>query len=350
MSNRTYLVARNSQKSPFALPAPDLAHVLGRAGGELGELCGKRLFVTGGTGFFGKWLLGSLLKAGSERKLGLRVAVLSRDPALFLRQFPEAGALQFVKGRVADFSPPPERFDYVVHAATETSSVETPAQEEERVRAMIAGTRRVLDLARRDGARLLYVSSGAVYGSFVGRRSGAKEDDFEAAQPLFPYAAGKREAEGLCAQSGLDFVSARGFAFLGPHLPLDAHFAAGNFLRDALRGGPVIVRGDGTALRSYLHPADLVVWLLRILLRGRRARAYNVGSDEAVTTAQLARLIADAVDPSMAVTVQSSQPLGPQNVYLPDISRARTELGLDVWIPLREAIARTVAFHRGTVR
>jgi len=329
---------------PFALPACDLAHVLGRADGEWEALRGKRLLVTGGTGFFGKWLLGSLLEACVERELGLCVTVLSRDPAPFLWQFPEAAALQFMKGDVTDFSPPSERFDYVVHAVTVTSSVENPAQEEERVRAMIAGTRRVLDLARRDGARLLYVSSGAVYGSFVGRRSGAKEDDFETAQPLFPYAVGKRKAEGLCAESGLDFVSARGFAFLGPHLPLDAHFAAGNFLRDALRGGPVIVRGDGTALRSYLHPADLVVWLLRILLRGQRERAYNVGSDEAVTTAQLARLIADAVGPSTAVAVQSSQPPGPQNVYLPDISRARTELGLDVWIPLREAIARTVKF------
>jgi nucleoside-diphosphate-sugar epimerase len=342
--NRTYLVARKSQKSPFALPPPDLAHVLERAGDDWGDLRGKRLLVTGGTGFFGKWLLGSLLAADAERELGLRVTVLSRDPAPFLRQFPEAAALQFVPGHVADFSPPPERFDYIVHAATVTSSVETPAQEEERTRAMIAGTRRVLDLARRDDARLLYVSSGAVYGSFTARRDGAKEDDFEPAQPLFPYAAAKREAERLCTESGLDFVSARGFAFLGPWLPLDTHFAAGNFLGDALRGGPVIVRGDGTALRSYLHPADLVVWLLRILLRGRRARAYNVGSDEAVTTAQLARLIADAVDPAMAVTVQSSQAPGPQNIYLPDISRARTELGLEVWIPLREAIARTVEF------
>jgi dTDP-glucose 4,6-dehydratase len=339
-------VARKSQKRPFALPAPDLAHMLGRAGDDLDALRWKSLFITGGTGFFGKWLLGSLLEAEAERELGLRMTVLSRDPASFQRQFPEeTAALRFVQGHVADFSPPAERFDYVIHAATDTSAVETPAQEEERARAMIAGTRQVLDLARRDGARVLYISSGAVYGSYVGQLTGAKEDDFAAAQPLFPYAAGKREAEKLCAESGLDFVSARGFAFLGPYLPLDVHFAAGNFLRDALRGGPVKVRGDGTALRSYLHPADLVIWLLRILLRGQRGCAYNVGSDEAVTTAQLARLIADAVDPAMAVEVQSKQPLGPQNVYLPDITRARTELGLDVWIPLRDAIARTVAFH-----
>jgi len=206
-----------------------------------------------------------------------------------------------------------------------------------------------LELVRKSHARrLLYISSGAVYGAAAGKSSGAAEDDYETAQPLTPYAKAKREAEQLCAESGLDFVTARAFAFLGPYLPLDAHFAAGNFLRDALRGGPIQVRGDGTALRSYLYPADLVVGLLRILMRGERSRAYNVGSDEVVSTAQLARHIADEVNPALEVAIQSAQPQGPHNIYLPDIHRARTELNLDVMIPLQEAIARTVAFLKKT--
>jgi nucleoside-diphosphate-sugar epimerase len=125
-------------------------------------------------------------------------------------------------------------------------------------------------------------------------------------------------------------------------LPLDAHFAAGNFLRDAVRGGPILVRGDGTALRTYLYPIDLVAWLLRILVRGSRGRAYNVGSNEHVSTAELARLIAATVQPVPEVVIQASQPQGPQNIYLPDISRARNELQLEVTVPLRNAIARTL--------
>ena len=148
----------------------------------------------------------------------------------------------------------------------------------------------------------------------------------------------------MCIESDIDFVTARAFAFLGPYLPLDTHFAAGNFLRDARRGGPILVRGDGTALRSYLHPADLVVWLLRILIRGQRGQAYNVGSDEVVSTAQLARRIADSVQPAPEVIIQSVQSQGPQNIYLPNIHRARVELNLDVAIPLGDAIARTLAY------
>ena len=344
---------RKPQNNLFALPARDLAHILRDAAAELEEMRGKSVFLTGGTGFFGKWLLAGFCHADAELGLGLHLTVLSRDPAAFARQYPqvtEISALSFVRGHVADFPLADPRHDYIIHAAADTTAFTTEAEERERSHSIVGGTRHVLDLAQKCGARrLLNVSSGAVYGAFAGRPSGAREEDEANAQPLTPYAAAKREAEQLCAQSDVDFVTARAFAFLGPYLPLDAHFAAGNFLRDARRGGPILVRGDGSALRSYLYPADLVVWLLRILLRGQRARAYNVGSDEVVSTAQLARRIAAAaarpgIQPTPEVVIQSLQPQSPQNIYLPDIQRARTELNLNVAVPLDDAIARTLAF------
>ena len=336
--------------SLFAIPAPDLDHILLRSSAELAELRGKSLFITGGTGFFGKWLLAALCHADAQLGLGLRITVLSRDPAKFLALHPEAAALdslRFLSGATTDFSLSKARYDYLLHAATDTLGIATAAQEEARARAIVDGTRRVLELGRQCGARrLLYVSSGGVYGAAAGKAAGASEE--ETPLPLTPYARAKLEAEKLCEQSDLDFTTARAFAFLGPHLALDAHYAAGNFVRDAHRGGPILVRGDGTALRSYLYPADLVVWLLRILLRGQRARAYNVGSDETVSTAQLARRIAGTFRPPLDVIIQSLQPQGPQNIYLPDIRRARTELHLDVAIPLDDAIARTLAFLEGS--
>ena len=345
-SNRTYLVARKSQKNLFDLPPNDLAHVQRHAGSDLEELRGKSLFITGGTGFFGKWLVGALAHADAEQDLGLHLTVLSRQPQKFLGQYPQATdhpAIHFLQGNVTDFSAPGNHYDYVVHAATDTLAITTPAQEEARAREIMTGTQRVLDLVRQSKTcRLLNISSGGVYGAAAGKATGTSEDD--PAKPVTSYAKAKLEAEKLCEASGLDFVTARAFAFLGPHLPLDAHYAAGNFLRDAQRGGPILVRGDGTALRSYLYPADLVVWLLRILLRGQAARIYNVGSDESVSTAQLARQIAAAVDSPTEVSIQSLQPQGPQNIYLPNIHRARTELNLDVVIPLQDAITRTLAF------
>lgn len=343
---------RKSQKNLFLLSDQDLSHIQHHASAELEELRGKNLFITGGTGFFGKWLLAALCHADAEHDLGLHLTVLSRQPESFLKQHPvlaSCPALRFQQGHVADFSLVEDRYDYILHAASDTTVFPTSGEEEERSRAIMDGTRHVLELARKSGARrLLYVSSGAVYGAAATKPSGATEDDYAPAQPLTPYAHSKREAERLCNESGLDFVTARAFAFLGPYLPLDAHFAAGNFLRDARRGGPILVRGDGTAQRSYLYPADLIIWLLRILLRGKNGRAYNVGSDEVVSTAQLARHIANAVNPALEVTIQSAQPQGPHNIYLADIHRTRTELDLDVTIPLQEAIARTVTFLKSS--
>ncbi len=319
---------------------------MSRARGDLQALRGKRIFITGGTGFFGKWLVGGLVYANAEMDLGLALNVLTRDESAFARRHPEVAqidSLRLLRGDVRYLHgrelPP---CDVMVHAATDTVAVATEAQESSRTDAILSGTAHLLAQAKRDNARLLNVSSGGVYGAAAAKPDGASEDDVPV--PLTAYGRAKLKAETLCVESGADAVTARPFAFIGPHLPLDAHYAAGNFLRDARRGGPILVRGDGTARRSYLYAADLVVWLLAILVRGRRGKAYNVGSDVGLTTAELARMIAAAFDPALEVVIQSAQAPGPQNIYLPNIDRARGELALEVAIPLREAIGRTRDF------
>jgi len=333
----------------FGIASHDLAEIRQRGARDFEALRGAKLFLTGGTGFFGKWLLAAFDHADTELKLDLRVTILSRDPRRFLEQWPEAKTRRgwhWFEGEVAEVPILLERFDYILHAAADTTAISTPAQEQLRTRAIVAGTERMLQLARQARAkRLLHISSGAVYGARAGASTGAREDDFADATAVTPYGAAKRQAEELCLRGDVDFVTARAFAFLGPHLPLDAHYAAGNFIRDARRGGPIEVRGDGTALRSYLYPGDLVVWLLALLARGERRRAYNVGSDEVVSTAELARAIAGEVEPPCEVIIQSIQPHGPQNIYLPNLARARDELGLEISVPLREAIRRTLAFR-----
>jgi dTDP-glucose 4,6-dehydratase len=339
---------RKAQKILFDLPGDDLAAILRFGQGGWNELRGARIFLTGGTGFFGKWLIAALARADEELELEIKITVLSRRATDFLESHPEVvdhTALRFLEGDIVSLASGPERYDFIIHAATDTLGVVTPDQEKARFESIIEGTRRVLALARAGGAkRLLNISSGAVYGAAAGKIEGAREEDYASAVPVTDYARAKREAEAFCASSGVDFVTARAFAFLGPHLALDAHYAAGNFLRDAVKGGPILVRGDGTALRSYLHPIDLVAWLLRLLLQGRSGSAYNVGSDEKVSTAELARRIASACPPAPEVIVQSTQPQGPQNIYLPNIEKIRTELGVEISVPLDNAIRRTLAF------
>jgi dTDP-glucose 4,6-dehydratase len=342
------------------LPTEDLEDILRHTQGLWGPVRGQRIFITGGTGFLGSWLLESLAFVNRRLDLNLSATVLSRNPEAFLRQRPHlAGedSIRFLRGDVTDFSIPdgsfPDgRFDCVVHAATPSSGDE--AYEPELAARMIAGMERVLAIARSAGAqRFLFTSSGAVYGRQPANLSHVPES--YAGKPETPYGEAKLACEQRCAEfaqatSGQVSI-ARCFAFVGPHLPLDRHFAIGNFIADALAGRNIRIAGDGTPMRSYLYAADLAVWLWTLLLSpfgGKdRVRTCNVGSEDAISIHDLARAVADELNPSLQIEIaQEAVPGTPRQQYVPDVSRAESELGLRPRVGVREAIRRTADWHR----
>lgn len=317
------------------------------------------MFITGGTGFFGTWLLESLAEANARLDLGLRATVLSRRPDAFRASAPHISArscFDWLAGDVRDFVFPSGAYSHVIHAGTAASAALNAERPEEMRDTILAGTRRVLEFARSSGAAdVLFVSSGAVYGP---QPPGLEHiaETFSAALggPADAYADGKRAAEALCADAARQGPTrpriARCFAFVGPYLPLEAHFAVGNFLRDALAGRDIAVSGDGTPYRSYLHAADLVAWLLTILVRGTPLRAYNVGSDQAISIAELAHRVALLPKPPVQVTIKRGATGEPVHRYVPDIGRARRELGLEVGINLDAALQRTFEWLSGRSR
>jgi dTDP-glucose 4,6-dehydratase len=342
--------------------AQDLDHILAHTQGLWEGLRGQNIFVTGGTGFFGRWLLESFAHANAARSLGARMVVLSREPESFATRAPhlrQNPAIHLVRGDIRTFTAAevlsqlgaraPERFGFVIHAAS--VSIGEPQAEDplHMVDVIVQGTRAALEFAAATGAkRFLLTSSGAIYGRQPSAMTHVPEDYAGGPDPLDPrsaYGEAKRLAELLCAgsqkQHGLAPVIARAFAFLGPFLPLDAQFAAGNFIRDALRGGPIQVNGDGTPYRSYLYAADLVIWLWTILLKGRPCRAYNVGSEDAVTIHALAKVIAEVCGAGEVIVKEKANPATPPARYVPSCRRAHEELGLQQHIDLAEAVRRT---------
>ena len=257
-----------------------------------------------------------------------------------------------------NFAFPPGDFSHIIHGATCASAKLNEEQPRLMLDTIVEGTRRTLDFAARCGTpKFLLSSSGAVYGRQPPELTHLPESYAgvpDSSDPASAYGEGKRLAEQLCAQyhreHGIDAKIARGFAFVGPHLPLDVHFAIGNFIRDALAGGPVRVSGDGTPCRSYLYAADLAVWLWTILFRAPACRPYNVGSGAAVTILEAARAVAESATPPLAVTVAQPPGGAPPSRYVPDVSRAEAELGLRCIIPLAEGVRRTFRFHQATGR
>jgi dTDP-glucose 4,6-dehydratase len=340
------------------LPAEDLAHVLAHTESLWERVNGKRIFVTGGTGFFGRWALESYASAYDRRRLNSQATVLTRRPDQFRRAAPALAnhpAIELVAGDVRTFDFPPGEFEAVLHLATDADVGLIDRHPREIVDAIVDGTRRVLDFAKACGTqRLLYASSGAVYGQQPRDLSHIPEDYPGAPlieAPRAAYAEAKRLAEVLCVlahqKDGLGAVNARCFAFVGPLLQTGRGYAIGNFLGDALAGRPICVNSDGSAVRSYLYAADLAVWLWTLLLRGTPGTAYNVGSETEVNIAQAAREVASAFEPPIEVRIAAAPVPGhlPER-YVPSVSRARNELGLRTHVEFPDAVKRTARWMR----
>jgi len=340
--------------------ARDLDHVLTHTPGVWDELRGARIFVTGGTGFFGCWLLESFAWACDRLSLGASMTVLTRSPEAFRAKAPRLAAhraIQLVEGDVRSFRLDGARFSHVIHAATPASAELIREQPLLMLDTIVEGTRHALDFAVAAGARrFLLTSSGAVYGrqppeiTHVCETYAGGPDPADARSV---YGEGKRLAESLCSlysRNGLDSLIARGFAFVGPHLPFDAHFAIGNFIRDCLNGRPIEIHGDGRPHRSYLYAADLAIWLWTILVRGQACRPYNVGAERDVSILELASIVRSALGATNAIHVAGRPGSGPTSHperYVPSTARARVELGLEEWISLEEGIRRTAAAREG---
>ncbi|MGA2344399.1 MAG: NAD-dependent epimerase/dehydratase family protein [Candidatus Sulfotelmatobacter sp.] len=319
-------------------------------------LNGARIFITGGTGFIGSWLLESLRLADERLSLGIHATVLTRDPRRFQSKLPHLAnypGFDFVSGDVSSFDSPSGAFTHLIHGATDASASLNESNPRQMFETIVQGTRRVLDVAvEKSIQRMLFLSSGAVYGRQPWELERVPEDWIgspDCTDPRTAYAEGKRAAEMLCAiynkQFGVHVGVARIFALLGPRLDLGIHFAAGNFIRDAIQGRPVIVRGNGLPCRSYLYATDLTIWLLHLLARSEPLRPYNVGSDESISIGSLAERTAQLLaDGEYRVLGQEDDGWNPGR-YVPETDRIGRELGLYKTVSLDDAILRTALWN-----
>jgi len=275
------------------------------------------------------------------------ITILSRNPISFLRANPLFSGLpnlSFVTGDVRTFAFPSDTYDWVIHGATEAS---VTVVDDEMRSVILDGTDRILSFAKTCGcSRLMFISSGGVYGPQI-----APVDETNECRPVTTYGQAKLWAEAMCVESGIPTLLPRCFAFLGPYLNLDIHFAIGNFIRDCLAGNPIVIHGDGTPLRSYLYSDDLVEWLFAVLAHGEGGRVYNVGSDVALSIRELADLVRKIAGVAVPVEVLGRRVVdNPVECYIPRIDRIRRELGMEITVPLEEAIRRSIEFHRSFPR
>lgn len=334
----------------------DFDGIASAAYSDLHQMHGARIFMTGGTGFIGTWVLEALKFAEAKLALDVKVTILTRDRARFESRAPQLAhhkSFEIISGDVMDFVSPRTEFTHIIHGATDASAELNAKNPIAMFDTIVRGTRRILEFAREAGVkRVLHLSSGAVYGKQPWELTHVPEGYVGApdcTDPINSYAEAKRAAEMLCSiykkQYNLSVSVARIFALLGPYLSLEIHFAAGNFIRDALQGDTVVVQGDGRPHRSYLYASDLVVWLLALLVRGQSGRAYNVGSSESISIRDLAQRVSTLVG-NGEVRVLGS-PDGGWNTgrYVPSTNAIEEDLKVKQTVLLDEAIRRTAQWN-----
>lgn len=299
----------------------------------------NKLFITGGTGFFGKNILKCILKNQIWSNFFSEIVVLTRNSNKFLKDFSEFNSpkITFLNADVRHFKSDRIDFDYILHLATDTSKDLNDSDPLEMIDVILNGTKNTLAFANQQTnlKKLIFASSGAVYGKIPDENFGVKEDEqfaLDFNNPINAYAQAKRTAEMMCSiyyeRKNMRIVIARCFAFNGEYLSENAHFAIKNFEKQASETGKIIIKSDGSAKRSYMKGEDLAKVLLYLLTANSNLHyIYNIGSDEARTLKEWAYLIAEK---SGAIEVEilnkNTDGFSAGNNYIPNIDRLKKEV------------------------
>lgn len=330
----------------------DIGNTIKRIEKDLQEFDNKTILVTGGTGFFGRWLLEALCTLIKEKNINITIYVVSRNPERFLKEhssFPFSKYITFIAGDVKDFKLSGVKLDYLIHMAT-TAAEETFAGEDQlkKIDLLYEGTRNTLENAVAAGVKkVLFTSSGVVYGPSDGEL--IKEGCLSAPNTTLISSAlgeGKRIAEFLVAyyasKAGYTYTIARCFSFAGQYLPLDIHYAFGNFIKDAIYNGKISITGTGKEIRSYLYIGDAISWILKSLVNSNN-QIFNIGSSKGITIEDLAIKIRDQLKIKGNIEIKKINiPEGnfARNFYVPSTEKIKTFLGVSEWTSLEQIILK----------
>jgi dTDP-glucose 4,6-dehydratase len=322
----------------------------------------KKILVTGSSGFVGVAVISQLLSAAREHGIVLNLDLVVRKVTSGLLSYQREAAqigvdISFLISEIGTVLIPARAPDIVFHFATPASAELNVNDPGEMLSVNVKSAQWICQSPRvlLNKPRVVFASSGAVYGGGDGHTP-TPETCLIGPNPMSPgvaYAEGKRVAEMIFCEAGrndfLDPVIARLFTFSGPGLPLDRHFAIGNFVRDSKKNRSIVVRSDGSSVRSYLDSREMADWLIRSAVLPTDGSALNIGSEHGISISQLASLVASRYELGtknsceVVVLNQRTKSDGFDH-YVPSTSITRSKLGVSERISLSESIDRMFQF------
>jgi dTDP-glucose 4,6-dehydratase len=330
------------------------------SGSRLPEpLRNTHIYITGGTGFLGTWLLEFICALNDEHNFNIRASISCRSTEHFSRSCPhlfKRKEFSFNGTDVKNISELPKDVTHIIHAAAFTNRNQFASYPTHVLENNINATIRILRLSQQlnDLRGILHVSSGLVYGRYKLDTGSIKEDTSGGLMPSFDsnsiYSESKRASESIAAaflsEAKLPIAVARPFAFVGPYQSLDLPWAVTDFIRDAFKGGPVKIMGDGSTIRSIMYASDFANWILHMTAYAQPRSVYNVGSSHPVDLLSLATLIGSHFTPQPRIVTSAGNAVQNPDKLVPSVEKAERELGLKITVDLENAIARSIEWHR----
>lgn len=323
------------------------------------ELKNEHLYVTGGTGFFGKWISEAVSFLNDTYNFGIKLTLVSRSSEEFKKSSPHLANKNYitlVEANVCNLFEIPSDVTWIIHAAASPDNREHSSNPINIVNTITQGTNRVLDASLRLShlKGFLNISSGLIYGGGSSIENDSAEKSIVGPNILeagtSAYAEAKRMGESYCSiyrdLYRIPIKTVRPFAFIGPYQLIDRPWAINNFISDALKGGPIRVLGNHTSVRSYMYPSDMVYWVLTILCKGISGAVFNLGNDDGISLMDAANSISSYVAGHPSVISQPNFKSLKHSVFVPSITKAKNELNLEIVTSSLDAIKKTIAWYK----
>ncbi len=273
---------------------------------ELEELAGTSVLVTGSTGLICSAVIDVLIRWNETHAGRIGILAAGRNESRIAERFSPYSGESWFSFIPYDASATDNTLDipcdFVIHGASNASPNKIIKEPVETMMSNFIGLKRLLDLTKkRDGRRLLYISSSEVYGKKESDQP-YREDEYgyiDLLNPRNSYSVGKRAAETLCAsyaaEYGVDSVIVRPGHIYGPTAAATDNRVSSAWAFSAASGESIVMKSDGSQIRSYCYCLDCASAILKVLLRGESLHAYNISNpDSVISIRSMAEILADA--------------------------------------------------------
>jgi nucleoside-diphosphate-sugar epimerase len=322
----------------------------------LDELKNQKIYIAGGTGFIGSWIAEFITFLNDNYNFNASLVILSRNTESFREEknhLSNRKDILYISGDIRNINELPNDISFIIHAAASPDNRNHVSNPIDTISTITKGTDNLIDSAFKlpHLKKFLYLSSGQVYGRSFTNKEFISENDFgrlDCNKITEIYSESKRLAEATCcaysSQYKLPIVIARPFSFIGPYQSLSKPWAVNNFINDALNNKTIRIIGNGEPIRSFMYPADLVVWILKILISGKTNTSYNVGSPLGISLKNVANKIVKIAQTNVNIDIKYN------NIdsysFVPDITLCENELGLKINYNIEETIQRSISWFK----